>query len=59
MNTKWINLPDKQYVDDLIVHEVKCPVCGYKETFHTDPHEKCFMCETKLAYERNNGNGIT
>lgn len=54
---EWIKLPDKQYVDNLIVHEVKCPVCGFKETFHTDPHGECCVCETKLAYERSNGNG--
>lgn len=49
----WINLPDVVNVDGLTVHEVKCPKCGLKETFHTTPSLRCAVCESMLAYIPN------
>lgn len=52
---EWIKLPDKVYFT-LTVHEVKCPMCGYKETFHHTPPKMCYICEEYRDYkEDNNG----
>lgn len=47
---EWIQLPDKKY-NDVIVHEVKCPVCKYKETYTNDkkPSDHCAVCEERLV----------
>ena len=51
----WIHLEDTAYGNNL-VHEVKCPNCGYKITYHGN-HElpdSCYVCETKLTDNKEN-----
>lgn len=52
---RWINVSSTVY-QELLVHEVKCPVCGYKETFHIKPHSSCYVCDTELIYEKEKDN---
>lgn len=47
---KWIKCPAYHTNEGLTVYEVKCPVCGNKETFHTSPHGDCYVCGTELQY---------
>jgi rubrerythrin len=45
---KWIRLDDYHH-NKLVTHEVRCPECGYKETFHGDSiPDSCYLCESKL-----------
>ena len=46
----WIHLEDMTYGNNL-VHEVKCPNCGYKITYHGNHKlpDSCYICETKLT----------
>ena len=44
---RWA-LKEKTIHNKLPVYEVKCPVCGHKETYHIEAPEKCFVCETEL-----------
>lgn len=45
---KWINMTDKNYTG-LKIHEIKCPVCGYKVTYHNGKEpETCYVCNTEL-----------
>ncbi len=52
---RWINVSSTVY-QELLVHEVKCPVCGYKETFHIKPPSSCYVCDTELIYEKEKDN---
>jgi hypothetical protein len=53
----WIQLPDNHYdtVSNLIIHEVKCPVCGTHETYIEDhiPTE-CYICEEPRTLSNSN-----
>lgn len=56
---KWIHIGDTQY-SHLVVHEVKCPVCGHRETYTNDGWpNRCLLCETEMegvADEQKTGN---
>lgn len=44
---RWIQLPD-YFNGDYVVHEVKCPVCHYHETYTDDAQpEDCYICGRK------------
>lgn len=44
MSVRWIKMGDKKY-NNLVIHEVKCPNCGHKETYHGDNvASSCFIC---------------
>lgn len=48
MNNKWIHVQDSEY-NGMAVHEVKCPVCKHRETYHADRFpKKCLLCETVM-----------
>ena len=45
---KWIKLEDHNY-NGLLVHEISCPVCKYKETYTGSKiPSNCYICDTKL-----------
>ena len=46
---KWLKVSDNQF-SELVVHEVKCPKCGFKVTYHTIDQlpESCYICGIKL-----------
>lgn len=48
---KWIKCPKYQSNEGLTVYEVKCPICGIKETYHTNPPSSCYVCGTELEME--------
>ena len=41
---RWIQLSDYNNPMGLTVHEVKCPKCGHKETYHKEPPCSCYCC---------------
>ena len=46
--TYWEILPDHAYdiCPDVLVHEVKCPICHNHETYTGDnPPNMCYVCE--------------
>lgn len=46
---EWIRLPDFGE-GDMVVHEVKCPICKYQETYMGDKvPERCYVCERQLV----------
>ena len=47
---RWINTQTTK-INGLTVYEVKCPNCGGKETTHTKPSDRCYICETPLEYK--------
>lgn len=54
---KWIKYRDAIYNNSpLVVHEVKCPVCGYRETFHVNPPHECYVCGERLEYTEGDSN---
>ena len=50
--SNWIEIKTETNIAGLIVHEVKCPFCGYRETFHNRPSEACYICSRPLGYKR-------
>lgn len=45
---KWIHLEDKEH-NGLIVHEIQCPFCGYKVTYHNDNvPDNCYVCSFRI-----------
>ena len=44
---KWIRVSDVQ-INGLMVHEIKCPVCKHKETYHFNYPKSCYVCDTPL-----------
>lgn len=55
MGKKWEKLPSfmSEYFE---VFEVRCPVCGHKETYIGKGNEpsRCLICDTKLEIEKEN-----
>lgn len=47
ISMKWIRVSDVQ-INGLLVHEIKCPVCKHKETYHFDYPKSCYVCDTPL-----------
>lgn len=46
--TKWVETMTVKHGNN-IVHEIKCPNCGYKVTYHNDKiPRKCYVCETVM-----------
>lgn len=44
----WIKIQDKEY-GQVMVHEIRCPYCGYKETYtRTEAPSACYRCENRL-----------
>lgn len=50
----WIEIKTETNIAGLTVHEVKCPYCGYRETFHSRPSAECYICSRPLGYKREN-----
>lgn len=47
----WKVLPDSIYdiYPNVVVHEVRCPICNFRETYSGDtPPDKCYICESPL-----------
>jgi len=44
--TEWIKMPDYDNGNQ-VVHEVKCPVCKYHETYLGKAPEVCYVCEER------------
>lgn len=48
MSNRWIKMGDRQY-NGLVIHEVRCPKCGNKETYHDDKvSSTCYICGEAL-----------
>lgn len=46
--SNWIKLEDHAY-NGLLVHEIKCPICKFKETYTGSKIPRsCYICDTKL-----------
>ncbi len=49
----WVKLEDVNY-NGILIHEVKCPYCGYRITyndkFDTAP-KSCYVCGRELGEE--------
>lgn len=44
----WITITEKRY-NGRITHEIKCPICGLKVTYHgVKAPEQCYICNTEL-----------
>lgn len=49
--SEWIKTQERVY-DELLITEIKCPYCGYKQTFHKKPRELiCYMCGNYSEYK--------
>lgn len=44
----WLSVSDKIYTG-LLVHEIRCPYCGHKETFTLNAPRSCYICERSLS----------
>ena len=53
---RWIQLETRTY-NGLPVYEVKCPVCGHKETYHHIGKlpTQCYVCCTDLEGGEEDG----
>lgn len=46
---RWEKLTDKDYGFGVTVHEIRCPYCGYKETYtHGEAPSACYLCNNRL-----------
>ncbi len=44
----WITITENRY-NGRITHEIKCPICGLKVTYHgVQAPERCYVCNTYL-----------
>ena len=51
---KWINIPSFMNADFLGIHEIKCPVCGHRETYigKNNAPSRCYICDEPLEIEK-------
>lgn len=50
---EWIKVSQRVY-QGLLVKEIKCPICGYKQTFTDKPKELiCYICRTRSDYKED------
>ena len=48
---EWIKTQERIY-QGLLIKEIKCPFCGYKQTFHDNPKElTCYVCGNYSEYK--------
>ena len=53
---KWINCPSFMGAERLGIFEVKCPVCGFKETYIATKNapSSCYIFGEELEIEKEN-----
>lgn len=45
----WEKIRDYHYTQGPEVHEVRCPYCGFKETYtNSEPPAECYLCNERL-----------
>lgn len=50
-SSEWQLVQENVY-DGLLIKEIKCPYCGYKQTFHKKPKELiCYVCGNYSEYK--------